>query len=288
MYEAFFGLTELPFSLSPDPRFLWLSETHQEGLATLSYGLTARKGFVLLTGEVGSGKTTLLRSVLERLGNDLPETAMVLNTVRLGATDLLKLIAVEFRLLTPQQATGVPRSAADYILLLNSYLLDLLRKGRSAALIVDEAQNLSLEALEQVRLLSNLETHSEKLLQIVLTGQPELRQLLADPRLRQLRQRIAIEHHVQPLSRAEVGNYLRHRIQVAGGHFEDLFYADAEDLFSEFSNGCPRLVNLLADRALLAAYARGLRPVPPRMLELKALEMGSSVLSSPRPALRSR
>ncbi len=286
MYEAFFGLNELPFSLSPDPRFLWLSETHQEGFAALSYGLTARKGFVLLTGEVGSGKTTLLRSVLERLGDDLPETAMVLNTVRLGALDLLKLVAVEFRLLTAQEATAVPRSAADYILLLNSYLLDLMRKRRSAALIVDEAQNLSLEALEQVRLLSNLETHSEKLLQIVLTGQPELRERLADPRLRQLRQRIAIEHHVQPLSRDEIGKYLRHRIGIAGGHYEDLFFADAEDLFAEFSAGCPRMVNLLADRALLAAYSRGQRPVPPRLLELKALEISRALPGAPRPPAR--
>ncbi len=286
MYESFFRLAELPFSLSPDPRFLWLSETHQEGLAALTYGLTNRKGFVLLTGEVGSGKTTLLRGVLERLGEDLPETAMVMNTVGLGALDLLKLVSVEFRLLTAQEATATPRTAADYILLLNSFLLDKMRKGRSAALIVDEAQNLGLEALEQVRLLSNLETHSEKLLQIVLTGQPELRERLADPRLRQLRQRIAIEHHVQPLSRDEVGRYLRHRIEIAGGKFERLFFADAEDLFAEFSGGCPRLVNLLADRALLASYSRGLRPVPPRLLELKALELGRALPGAARPMLR--
>jgi general secretion pathway protein A len=286
MYEQFFGLAEMPFSLSPDPRFLWLSETHQEGLATLEYGLKARKGFVLLTGEVGSGKTTLLRSALERLGDDLPDTAMVMNTVGLGAVDLLKLVAVEFRLQTAQEATATQRSAADYILLLNSFLLDLMHKRRSAALIVDEAQNLSLEALEQVRLLSNLETHSEKLLQIVLTGQPELRDRLADPRLRQLRQRIAVEHHVVPLTRDEVGHYLRHRIAIAGGRFENLFFANAEDLFAEFSCGCPRLVNVLADRALLAAYSRGLRPVPPRLLELKALELGRGVPGAPRPSVR--
>ena len=185
MYERFFGLREQPFSLTPDPRFLWLSETHQEGLATLVYGITRRKGFLLLTGEVGTGKTTLLRAALGQIPPQT-DTALILNTVGLTPIDLLKLIAAEF---------GIQHqldSAADFQIALNRLLLDRLRAGRNTVLIIDEAQNLDPDTLEEVRLLSNLETDTEKLMQIVLTGQPELLHKLASPNLRQLRQRIAV------------------------------------------------------------------------------------------------
>ncbi len=266
MYEQFFGLTEIPFSLTPDPRFLWLSETHEEGLATLQYGITRRKGFVLLTGEVGSGKTTLLRATLEGLPDNV-DSALIINTAGLGPLDLLKLIAAEFRL------RGRFATKADYIIALNTFLLERLASGLNTVVIVDEAQNLTHEALEEVRLLSNLETETEKLLQIILTGQPELLDKLADRSLRQLRQRIALEHHVERLKPHEVVLYLEHRIDTAGGSYAEVFAPGSEKLFYDFSQGCPRLVNLLADRVLLSAFAKQVRPVPLTLLEQRAKEM---------------
>ncbi len=266
MYEAFFSLRELPFSLTPDPRFLWMSETHEEGLAALYYGITRRKGFILLTGEVGAGKTTLLRAVLDRIPSET-ETALILNTSGLGSLDLLKLIITEFGL---SLEAG---TKADYLIVLNRFLLTRLARGYNTVLVIDEAQNLGAEALEEVRLLSNLETDTEKLLQIVLTGQPELLDKLSDPSLRQLRQRISIEHHVEALGREEVGVYLRHRIEVAGGKYEEIFEPALEPLFYEASLGCPRLISLLADRALLAAYSRECRPVSREIVESKARQI---------------
>jgi len=263
MYEAFFGLGEPAFSLSPDPRFLWRSETHEEGLALLYYGISRRKGFLLLTGEVGTGKTTLLRAAIDEVPGDT-DVALVMNTADLSRLDLLKLIAAEFGLRGPFD------SKADYIIALNSMLIDRLRSGSNTVLIIDEAQNLDRDALEEVRLLSNLETDAEKLLQIVLTGQPELRQILESPSLRQLRQRIVLEHHVEPLKPHEVLPYLRHRLGRAGGTYEEIFPPGAEEIFYAFSGGTPRLVNALADRAMLAAYAKSLRPVPLELLESKA------------------
>ncbi|MDH3521087.1 MAG: AAA family ATPase [Myxococcales bacterium] len=269
MYESFFGLRETPFALTPDPRFLWPSETHEEGFATLYYGITRRKGFLLLTGEVGAGKTTLLRAVLDQIPANI-ETALVMNTAELSGLDLLKLIAAEFRL------AGSLSTRADYLIALNQFLLERLQAGLNTVLVIDEAQNLDAGILEQIRLLSNLETHTEKLLQIVLTGQPELRQMLARPEMSPLRQRIALEHHVQPLRIEEVAPYLAYRIQVAGGRCEDTFEPGAERIFYDFSSGCPRLLNLLADRALLAAYAAQRRPVPPSLVEAKAKEIAAA------------
>jgi len=285
MYESFFGLRCAPFSLSPDPLFLWPSETHQEGLSALIYGISRRKGFILLTGEVGSGKTTLLRTALERLGDDLPETAMVMNTAGLTSLDLLKLIVVEFRLVSASEVARESRSLADYLVVLDAFLLERMSRDESTVLIIDEAQNLGLEALEQVRLLSNYETHTEKSLQIVLTGQPELREKLADPRLRQLRQRIAIEHHIEPLRRAETLEYLSHRIARAGGRFAEIFGEGVDRAFADFADGCPRLLNLLADRVLLAAYSKSLRPIPASFVELKAKDMGH-IRPEPAPTAR--
>jgi general secretion pathway protein A len=247
MYESFFGLRESAFALTPDPRFLWLSGTHEEGLAALFYGITRRKGFILLTGEVGAGKTTLLRAALDQIPAET-ESALVMNTAGLEPLDLLKLIAVEFRI------SGEFHSKVDYIIALNEFLLERLEAGLNTVLIIDEAQNLGPVLLEEVRLLSNLETDTEKLLQIVLTGQPALRRHQASPELRQLRQ----------------------RIEVAGGRYEKVFAPGSEPTFYAFSEGCPRLVSLLADRVLLSAYGRQLRPVPPSLVESKAKEMDAA------------
>jgi len=269
MYETFFGLREQPFSLTPDPRFLWLSDTHREGLAALTYGITRRKGFLLLTGEVGTGKTTLLRAALGQIPPDT-DTALVLNTIDLSPVDLLKLIAAEFGL------EGRFETTADYLIALNRMLLQRLRAGRNTVLIIDEAQNLDAGALEEVRLLSNLETDTEKLMQIVLTGQPELLRKLAQPGLRQLRQRIAIEHHMEPLTLDQIQPYLSHRIEVGGSQYAEIFEPGVESTFYWFSQGCPRLISLLADRVLLAAYAKQLRPIPPEFVEEKSKEMGAT------------
>ncbi len=269
MYETFFGLREQPFSLTPDPRFLWLSDTHREGLAALTYGITRRKGFLLLTGEVGTGKTTLLRAALGQIPPDT-DTALVLNTIGLSPVDLLKLIAAEFGL------EGRFETTADYLIALNRMLLQRLRAGRNTVLIIDEAQNLDAGALEEVRLLSNLETDTEKLMQIVLTGQPELLRKLSQPGLRQLRQRIAIEHHMEPLTLDQIQPYLSHRIEVGGSQYAEVFQPGVESTFYWFSQGCPRLISLLADRVLLAAYAKQLRPIPSEFVEEKSKEMGAT------------
>lgn len=269
MYETYFGFREQPFSLTPDPRFLWLSDTHREGLAALTYGITRRKGFLLLTGEVGTGKTTLLRAALGQIPPDT-DTALVLNTIGLSPVDLLKLIAAEFGL------EGKLETTADYLIALNRMLLSRLRAGRNTVLIIDEAQNLEAGALEEVRLLSNLETDTEKLMQIVLTGQPELVRKLSQPGLRQLRQRIAVEHEMESLTPDQIVPYLSHRIEVAGGSYREVFAPGVESTFYWFSQGCPRLISLLADRVLLSAYAKQIRPIPPEFVEEKAKSMGAT------------
>ena len=223
----------------------------------------------MLTGEVGTGKTTLLRAALGQIPPET-DTALILNTVGLTPLDLLKLIAAEF---------GIQRelvTAADFQIALNRLLLERLRTGRNTVLIIDEAQNLDEEVLEEVRLLSNLETDTEKLMQIVLTGQPELLHKLASPQLRQLRQRIAVEHHMEPLGPEDVRPYLAHRIEVAGGNFDEIFQPGIEPTFHWFSGGCPRLLSLLADRVLLAAYSKGLKPIDPEFVESKAKAMGAT------------
>ena len=274
MYESFYGFTEQPFSLTPDPRFLWPSETHEEGFATLYYGITRRKGFLLLTGDVGTGKTTLLRAVLSQIPQEI-EVALLMNTADLDGIDLFKLIAAELRL------EGNFATRADYLIALNRFLLTRLDRGLNTVLVIDEAQNLDRRLLEQVRLLSNLETATEKLLQIVLTGQPELRDVLAAAELAPLRQRIALEHHIQRLRPDELLPYLQHRVEVAGARLEDIFAPGCEEIFYAFSAGCPRLVNLLADRALLAGFSRQERLIKPALLEKKAKEMAEQQARDP-------
>lgn len=274
MYESFFGLKEPAFSLTPDPRFLWLSETHEEGLAALQYGIQTRKGFLLLTGEVGAGKTTLLRAIIEMLPEGV-ETAMVFNTAGLAGLDLLRLMGADLGLPEPIE------TKSDFLLALNDLLLRRLHTGKNTVLIIDEAQNLSEQALEEIRLLSNLETDSEKLLQIVLTGQPELRAKLAHPNMRAIRQRIALEHHVEPLGPGEILPYLEHRLAVAGSSYSAVFEPGCDEIFYDASQGHPRIINLLADRTLLGSYAKQIRPAPRELLRKKAKQLEGLIGANP-------
>ena len=254
MYTAFYGLREKPFSLTPDPRYLFLSDSHREALAHLLYGIEQGEGFIALTGEVGTGKTTLSRTLLERLS---PETnvAFIFNPT-LNGEEFLRTICDEFGLAT----AGLNRPQLSS--LLNEFLLTEKRKGHRVLLIVDEAQNLELRTLEEVRLLSNLETSTSKLIQILLFGQPELDDMLDSKELRQLRQRISVRWCLTTLSASETAEYVRHRLRVAAGRDPgELFDPRALREVQRRTRGVPRLVNLLCDRALLAGYAVGDRTI---------------------------
>ena len=258
MYESFFGLKEAPFNVTPDPRFIYFSRHHLEALSTLLYGIENRRGFIEISGEIGAGKTTLCRTLLkETYGR--AHSAFIFNP-KLSQVELLETIVEDLGI----KPKGKRRK--DYFDALNRFLLQELEKGMNTVLIIDEAQNLSPKALEQIRLLSNLETTREKLLQIILVGQPELRNLLARPDLVQLRQRIAIRYHLPALNREETGKYIAHRLQVAGSE-ERLFTPEAVDLIYERSNGIPRLINVLADRALIGAFTKGIRIVEAALVE---------------------
>ena len=246
MYLDFYGLNEPPFDITPNPRFLFYSAKHREAYNHLLYGIRERKGFVQLTGEVGAGKTTLCRAMLEQL-DERYATALILNPV-LSPDELMKAIAVEFGL----PVNGLDR--LDTIAVINEFLLQQVETGKEAVLIIDEAQDLTDELLEQVRLLSNLETDNRKLLQIVLMGQPELRDRLNNPMLRQLRQRITVRYHLLPLSRSEVNQYVHHRINLCGGNGTPCFTNPALWRVYRYSQGIPRLVNAVCDKALLAGF----------------------------------
>lgn len=248
MYLDFYKLKESPFTITPNPKFLFYSPKHREAYNHLLYGIKERKGFVQLTGEVGAGKTTLCRALLEELGNEF-STALILNPA-LNPEQLIKNIAMEF---------GLDVKCLDHLEIIaqiNYFLLTQLEQGRDAVLIIDDAQTLSNEALEQVRLLSNLETDDRKLLQIVLMGQPELRDRLNDPSLRQLRQRITVRYHLCPLKRQEVGQYVQHRLTVSGGNGVPYFTRLAMWRVFRYSHGVPRLINALCDKCLLAGFVR--------------------------------
>ena len=241
-------MSEPPFDISPNPRFLFYSAKHREAFNHLLYGIYQRKGFVQMTGEVGAGKTTICRALLAELDSRF-STALILNPM-LSAGELLKTIATEFGL----TVSGLDRM--DTLARLNAFLLEEVEKGRDAVLIIDEAQDLTDELLEQVRLLSNLETDNRKLLQIVLLGQPELRDRLNHRGLRQLRQRITVRYHLQPLNRADVNQYIHHRLQVSGANGTPYFTQPALWRVFRYSQGIPRLVNAVCDKALLAGFVR--------------------------------
>jgi general secretion pathway protein A len=248
VYTAHFGLTEPPFAITPDPRYLYMSQRHREAMAHLRYGVTEPGGFVTLTGEVGTGKTTLCRSLIEQLESPV-DIALVLNP-RLTSLELLATICDEFRVSYPKDTTSL-KLLVDA---LHRFLLDTNARGRRTVLIVDEAQHLTPEVLEQIRLLTNLETSKEKLLQVILIGQPELIDLLERPELRQVAQRVTARYHLLPFSERETLRYIRHRLKVAGAT-EMVFAPGALRRVHKLAGGVPRLINVICDRALLGAYA---------------------------------
>lgn len=249
MYQSFYGFKEMPFNITPDPKFLYLSPTHQEALQHLKYGVVEKKGFIVLVGEVGCGKTTLCRRFLNELDSAHFDTALILNP-RVTETQMLKAI------LTELGETKLARSQVDLVAQINRVLLERIERGRDIVLIIDEAQNLSFEVLEQVRLLSNLETDKQKLLQIVLMGQPELKDVLAQEELRQLRQRILVHYELNPLTLHDMQHYIQHRLTLAGSIGRPTFTAWALKAIHRGSKGIPRVVNNLCDKAMLSAYIR--------------------------------
>ena len=259
MYEAFFGLREQPFNMTPDPRFLYLSEGHKEALARLTYGVNERKGFVEITGEVGVGKTILSRALLGRLDAGT-KVSFVTNT-HITSSELLYLLLNDLG--TKSEET----SKAKLLIQLKRVLHDHLARDANVVLVVDEAQNLDFEILEELRMLSNLETDSVKLIQILLLGQTELATKLNDPRLRQLKQRIALRYQISPLDREDTSEYIRHRLRVAGhSGSKPLFSKEAEEAIFEYAKGLPRSINSLCDNALLAGYVQERKEITPDLI----------------------
>ena len=246
MYKEFYGLREYPFNMTPDPQFLFLSHNHRIALDVLRFGIKERKGFLVITGEIGAGKTTVCRALLRSLDSNT-KTALLLNPT-LSDSQVLRAICDEFRL------QPVKTTRKDLYDTINAFLLRELAANHNVALIIDEAQNLKPRVLEQIRMLSNLETEKEKLLQIILVGQPELARLLQREDLVQLKQRIALRHHLPPLAWEEIGEYIRHRLEVAGGDGRIKFSDGALLLIRRYSRGVPRLINVICDKTLLAGY----------------------------------
>ena len=268
MYTSFFGLGEKPFAITPDPRYLFMSERHAEALAHLLYGINEAGGFIQLTGEVGTGKTTVVRSLLERMPGHA-DVAVILNP-QLTPVEFVLTICEELGIFMRDDDTS---SIKDLVDLLNRRLLEAHAKGRRVVVIVDEAQNLTPETLEQVRLLTNLETASQKLLQIILIGQPELREVLARVELRQLAQRITGRYHLDPLSRAETAAYVSHRLKVAGSASGDVFSAAALREVHRLTSGIPRIINVICDRALLGAFTQEQHRIGPSLVRDAAGEV---------------
>lgn len=249
VYCSHFGFAREPFNVTADPALLYMSESHEEALAQLIYGINTRRGFIVLTGEVGTGKTTLIQRLLDEMKDCHTRCAHIYHLTG-GPKDLLRSVCREFSLLS-----GLDRDQdiEDYLALLNQFLRDSYQRGENVAVIIDEAQNLSTEVLERVRLLSNFETQRDKLLQILLIGQPELGDRLNEPGLRQLKQRVALRHELSPLSASECREYIARRLEIAGGELS-LFAPDAIQAVYSYSGGIPRLINILCDNGLLAAY----------------------------------
>jgi len=246
MYKEFYGLNEYPFNVTSNPRFFFLSRKHKEAFSHLVYGIREKKGFLEITGEIGTGKTTLCRMLLNQIDKST-KTAFILNP-DLSELQLLQSIIEDFGI------NFMRKTKWDMIKHLNKFLLDELTLGGNVVLIIDEAQNLKPRALEQIRLLSNMETENEKLLQIVLVGQPELRDKLNSPNLAQLRQRITVRYHILPLDEDEISDYINHRLSVAGANGSIIFGTDAVNGIYAYTQGVPRLINLVCDKALLLGY----------------------------------
>lgn len=273
MYKRFFGLRDNPFNVNPDPRYLFSTRHTQEALACLTYGIQCRRGFVLLTGEVGTGKTTLLNKLLGWLRRQRVATSFVFNP-RLDPSQFFDYMLADFGLNFDSRQKG------QMLLRLNKWLLERHLSGGTAVLIVDEAQNLSAEVLEEIRLLTNLETSTEKLLQIVLSGQPELESKLDRPELRQLRQRVTLRCKTQPLSLEETQKYVTTRLRIAGADGQPVFTPEAVEAVHTYAQGIPRVINLLCEHSLISAFAEQKRPVPAEMIREVAREFQLDVIHS--------
>jgi type II secretory pathway predicted ATPase ExeA len=277
MYKKFFGLRENPFNVNPDPRYLFLTRHTQETLACLTYGIQHRRGFILLTGEVGTGKTTLLNKLLGWLRRQRVATSFVFNP-GLDSNQFFDYMLADFGLNFESKQKG------QMLLKLNKWLLERYLVGGTAVLIVDEAQNLSAEVLEEIRLLTNLETSTEKLLQIVLSGQPELEAKLSRPELRQLRQRITLRAKTEALTLEETEQYITTRLRIAGADSRPIFAPEAIEAVHVYSRGIPRIINLLCEHGLVGAYAEQKRPVPVETIQEVASEFKLDVIETPPPA----
>jgi general secretion pathway protein A len=269
MYSAYFGLKENPFKLSPEPGYLFLSEQHRDAINYLIYGIEEKKGFVMLSGDIGTGKTTICRSLLSRLNGQV-ETALIFNTA-ISDVELLESVVREFGI----DISRLPGTKKNYIDALNDFLLKNYAAGKNAVLLIDEAQNLSHGVLEQVRMLSNLETEKEKLLQIILVGQPELKATLSLPALRQLNERVTVRYDLKPLTPENVVTYIHHRLGVAGGPGKIKFTRGAYRRIYDYSEGIPRRINALCDRTLLIAYAKNTGKIGSRIIRRAAHDIGS-------------
>jgi general secretion pathway protein A len=275
MYKEFYGLRANPFNVNPDPRYLFLTRHTEEALACLTYGIQSRKGFVLLTGEVGTGKTTLINKLLEWLRLQQVATAFVFNS-RLNTTQFLDYMMADF---------GIPcdsKAKSQILLRLYNWLLDRYRAGETAVLIVDEAQNLTDEVLEEIRMLTNLETFTEKLLQIVLVGQPELEQKLKQPQLRQLRQRLTLRAKTHALTLEESRAYVQQRLRIAGASGQDIFDPESVALIHRYANGIPRVINLLCEHCLVGAFVDQQKLILPAVVEgvARDFDLGDGVGAS--------
>ena len=282
MYKEFYGLRANPFNVNPDPRYLFLTRHTEEALACLTYGIQSRKGFVLLTGEVGTGKTTLINKLLEWLRLQQVATAFVFNS-RLNVPQFLDYMMTDF---------GIPcesRAKSQILLRLYNWLLERYRAGETAVLIVDEAQSLSEEVLEEIRMLTNLETFTEKLLQIVLVGQPELEQKLKQPQLRQLRQRLTLRAKTYPLSVDETKAYVQQRLRIAGSNGQAIFDPDALVAVHRYAGGIPRVINLLCEHCLVSAFVDQQKLIAPAVVDTVARDFdlgdnhAGAVISTPVP-----
>jgi len=270
MYKRFFGLRENPFNVNPDPRYLFLTRHAEEALACLKYGVENRRGFILLTGEVGTGKTTLINKLLDHLHRQRVSTAFVFNP-RLSVTQFLDFMMADFGI--PMEGMTPGTSKSQTLIKLNHWLLERYGRGETAVLIIDEAQNLSAQVLEEIRLLTNLETATDKLLQIVLSGQPELEVKLARPELRQLKQRITLRSKTHPLTREETEGYVIERLRIAGASDSaSIFSKEAIEQLSAYSQGIPRIVNLLCEHALIGAFVDQAKPISGSMIDEVARE----------------